>query len=738
MPPCGRRSREGACELTTRHLTAADIQPVPNSSTPRVKTFRADIQGLRAVAVIVVILDHLFGWPAGGFIGVDVFFVISGYLITGLMLREHERTGQISWTGFYRRRIKRILPASTVTLLVTLVAAWFLYRAARFEEVASDAVWSLLFASNWHFAATGTDYLSGDAPPSPLQHFWSLSLEEQFYFVWPLLLIASLGIVGRQFRVRGRSANRFLGAVVIIIGCSSFGWSIYETAFNPTWAYFSTFFRGWELAAGALLAVGADKLHRIPPVVRSLLLYVGLASIGASLFLINRISAFPGPWALLPIVGATLVIVAGIGGPPALSWPLTNPVSVYVGKISYSMYLWHFPVIVLLASVIPQGSVDYILWVVLMIILLSVASYHLIENPARSSSWLEPGNKRGNRTSHGRNRLRTAGYALLCVWTSGTVVVVLLITTQAPATDLAARTAPVAQALELTDVTPAQAQLTADINTALNTADWPELTPSLDALGRPAMAPEWMTDGCLGGEQGAHPDPQENTQRCVYGNPAATKTAVLLGDSIAISYLPGIRAALEPAGWAIKVVTLAQCSFAELSVLKTDGSPNTDCNPFRQWSLDQVRAMHPDLVVLSESPNTLGRLAGNPSFNAAISLWSTGMTSSLTKLVENEDKVVVLAGPPGTGTRDLQKCDSLSKPADCVSSPGGQWHQIVKAGVDVAAQAGVDYVNTEPWFCSANQCPAYVGTTTMFADAGHITAAYSQRLTPVLADVLIG
>ena len=305
-------------------------------TAPIASGFRPDIQGLRAVAVVVVILDHLFGWPSGGFIGVDVFFVISGFLITGLMLREHQKTGRISWVGFYERRVRRIVPAATACLVVVVAASYLVYRTARFEGIRTDAIWSFLFASNWHYAEQGTDYLQANGPVSPLQHFWSLSVEEQFYIVWPALLIVVLGFLGRKLRIRGRSVTRLLILVMTGVVAASFAWAMMETVDSPTWAYFSTFSRGWELAAGALLATCSARITAMPEWLRPLLSWAGLGLIVACLFLITTTSAFPAPWAALPVMGAVLVLAAGIGGQPRYVWALTNPVSVYVGKISYS------------------------------------------------------------------------------------------------------------------------------------------------------------------------------------------------------------------------------------------------------------------------------------------------------------------------------------------------------------------------------------------------------------------
>jgi hypothetical protein len=226
-----------------------------SSRVARKNTYRPDIQGLRMVAVVAVLLDHMIEWPSGGFVGVDVFFVISGFLITGLLLREHDRTGTISFSGFYRSRIRRIAPAAASVLIVTVTPARFAFGSARFISTAWDSMWAFLFAANWHFAALGTDYFEATGPVSPIQHFWSLAVEEQFYFVWPWLMLLIFVLAGRRGQWDKSRAGRAAGIAMIAITAASLAWALWEAANNPTWAYFSIFLRTWELGVGALIAV---------------------------------------------------------------------------------------------------------------------------------------------------------------------------------------------------------------------------------------------------------------------------------------------------------------------------------------------------------------------------------------------------------------------------------------------------------------------------------------------------
>ncbi|MEP6559784.1 MAG: acyltransferase family protein [Nakamurella sp.] len=732
-------------------ITGTQLRPPGAVRAPVTLTFRPDIQGLRAVAVIAVILDHLIGWPRGGFIGVDVFFVISGFLITGIMLGEQSLSGAISWRGFYRRRFKRIIPAATLVLVATVAASYLVYRVARFESIASDSVYSFFFMANWHFADVGTDYFRADGPVSPLQHFWSLSLEEQFYLAWPALLIAAFAIAAAKASATDtRRRTVILTAGIAVVAVASFGWAMWETAGNPTWAYFSTFSRAWELAAGALLAVTATTMARIPAAVRPLLTYLGLLIIAVGLFVISAGSAFPGPWAALPVVGAGLVIAAGIGGPPRMLWPLTNSASSYLGKISYSLYLWHFPVIVLLAAIMAAGTATYIATAVVVMLVLSILSFHFVEDPMRRSSWFEPKQRPvgGNDPWRGARTRRVRTFGLLGGGVTVALVAVLIAVQVEPvdpeviggqiaaAAPAAAAAQPSISAISAAPAaTTAQSNLSTEINAALAASQWPELTPSLDTLGPDDKAAEWVTDGCLGAEQGAIADPQANAEHCLYGDPAAPKTAVLLGDSVAISYLPGIRAALEPAGWKIRVLTLEQCPFAQIEVLKGDGSAHPDCDNFRKWTLDQVTAIHPELVLISTATSTVGRLVGQPPDGAALELWKPGLAASLTALTGHAGKVVVLAAPPNTG--NLLKCATqLSVPQDCEGAPTERYDALVRTErAVVAAQGqGFEYVAVTPWFCSsAGRCPSFIGVNPVMVDGGHLTAAYSKQLGPVLA-----
>src|SRR5215207_8385412 len=294
--------------------------------------FRADVEGLRAAAVVAVVAYHAgLGGVGGGFVGVDVFYVLSGFLITGLLWEELDGTGRLRLGAFYARRARRLLPAAALVLVVTLVASAVWLSPLQVPVVARDAAAAALYVANYRFAAQRTDYLA-DASPSPLQHYWSLGVEEQFYLLWPLLLLVVF-LAARRGR---RSATRAAGAAV-----------------SQPWAFFSLPTRAWELAAGGLVALAASRLARLPGLAAATLGWLGLEAILWSITRFGPSTPFPGAAALFPVAGTAAVLAAGCAAPrlgPDLvlrRWPLQLG-----GRLSYAWYLWHWPLLVLAPAVV--------------------------------------------------------------------------------------------------------------------------------------------------------------------------------------------------------------------------------------------------------------------------------------------------------------------------------------------------------------------------------------------------
>ncbi|MFH5878045.1 acyltransferase family protein [Arthrobacter sp. NA-172] len=704
-------------QTAPRHATNPAVAKAQNRSK-----IRLDIQGLRALAVLSVVADHFFKWPTGGFVGVDVFFVISGFLISGILLRSYEKQGRISFADFYRKRARRILPAALLVLAVTIAAVWALFPSGRAKEVTWDGLFALVFGANWRFVIAGTDYMQAAGPVSPLQHFWSLAVEEQFYVAWPLIIVGVLGLLVHRMGWDFARARRVLTLSMVIIVAGSFLISVAQTANAPTIAYFSTTSRVWELGIGALLALMVPVLQRIPAAARPALGYVGLGGIIASLFVITSETPFPAPGAALPVIATAMVIASGTGGSNFL-YPLTNRVAVYVGDISYSLYLWHFPIIIVGAALLPRTRAAVDLLFLAAMFAVSAASYHLVEDKVRKSSWLEPGGKSGRPQPVG-NRFKLVAVGMLALLIFATTAMALAVPNTPSAASASAQPADAS-------VTPEQA-LAAQVKAAVDADVWPELQPSADSLNG-NFVPEWKDDKCLDTND-------QNVARCVYGDPTATKTAVLLGDSAAISWMPGLRESLGKQGWKIQALTLAQCPAIEVPMTRpNDPTFAETCSAHQQWAFEKVRQIQPQMVIASSTLATPVRMVGAKGDPNVFNIWRDASTKTLTKIRGLSKAQVVLLSPPPNG-KNLEVCATkISKPSDCVSD-GGPFKIVLQANKDAAAAVpGVRYVSTSSWFCTQEGvCPSFVGNTPVSVEGEHLTPAFSAKLAPVLGRAILG
>jgi peptidoglycan/LPS O-acetylase OafA/YrhL len=353
---------------------------------PGDRSFRPDVQGLRAVAVVLVVLFHAnIPGLRGGYVGVDVFYVISGFVITGVLLRERARAGSTSLLHFYTRRIRRILPAASLVIIASVIASYAFLGSVSGNQNATDARWASVFLINIHFAATGTNYLASLMPPSVLQNYWSLAVEEQFYLVYPAIFLV-VGAVSLRSSLRRRIGWVLAAAVV-----ASFVWSIVQTSNNPTAAFFSPLPRVWELALGGLVAVSTGRLRRLPAAIASASSWVGLGAILLASVVFSAATPYPGWRVALPVCGAALVIAGGTANPThGVERLLSLRAFQWVGLISFSLYLWHWPVLQIATQ--RRGVAALPTWDNVLLILGSVVlaalTYRFVENPVRHSGFL--------------------------------------------------------------------------------------------------------------------------------------------------------------------------------------------------------------------------------------------------------------------------------------------------------------------------------------------------------------
>ncbi|MCW2525532.1 MAG: oatA 2 [Pseudonocardiales bacterium] len=700
-----------------------------------VGNFRPDIEGLRAFAVGLVVLDHLAGWPKGGFIGVDVFFVISGFLITGLLLKETERRGRISFLSFYNRRARRILPASITVLAAVWVAAHVAFAGERVTQTVSDIWWSLGFLANVHFAHIGTDYFQANRPPSPVQHFWSLAVEEQFYLVWPIVMLLVLSVVGRG--LNKRHARGLLLGVVTAGTVASFAWAVSQTKSNPSAAYFSTPVRAWELGLGAIIAIVAVQWPNVASRLgnaRGPLSAAGLVGVVVSAFVVSSTSGFPAPWAALPVVATGLVIFAGIGQPLSggVVSPLTNPVSRYIGRISYSLYLWHWPVIVIVDAYIPKSAAVYYPAIITAMFALTIISYHFIETPLRKVQFRRPAPSWRPTFSDEHKYAALGGTALvaftLCLWVlQPPPKVPSFIDVGAPASAAGGQTT--TTVVDESVAVPSE-QLSSAISSALQATKWPTLTPSRDAPVT-GMAPEMLpASKCL------NPSSFTNQTLCTFGPATATKRAFVVGDSIAVSWLPAVRSVLGPQGYLIRGVGLSNCPFSAVKVtIAANPAQATACNNNRESVAALIKSFNPTLLIISDSTQGMTFMTDHAQGSTGQTEWANGLAAQINASVIVGTKVVILSPPPA-GASVATCATATSSPSGCVSQVSDDW--TAKKGADKAGAklAGATYVDDSRWFCSGGNCPIFVSTVLMRWDEQHLTSAYAQLIAPELAKVI--
>jgi peptidoglycan/LPS O-acetylase OafA/YrhL len=685
---------------------------MPDSPILRL-THRRDIQGLRAVAVLLVVLDHSgVAFLRGGYVGVDVFFVLSGFLITGILLSRAARDGSVSLSEFYARRARRILPAAVLTLVATDIAAHHLLNFVRARQAVSDSIWASLFSANIHFASQGSDYFTHLQPPSPVQHFWSLAVEEQFYLVWPAVLsLVLVGAITSRLRVQQvvtRSAVHRLLVVIVVAAIASLAWSVHSIGVRPNAAYFSTFARAWELALGAALAIAAPSLTRMSRSLRVIMGWMGLVGIASAGVLFSGSTPFPGYAALLPAAGAALVIGAGIrqqqprlGVGRILSFaPLR-----YVGDRSYALYLWHWPVLVIAVQYAGHDlSLGLKLSLLFGAFVLSVISYRVFEHPIRQMSWPPP--------------------IAALLWPASTAVVVAVaVLTLGSIEQTAARIDAAAAAVRPAALVDPAAEASV---TATSSKPLPAVVAAAKAARRAAPIPWPLTPavGSLRGDfynfpEGCTPGQGESSSKriCRLGDPTSVKTIVVMGDSHAQMWMPTILLVARWDGWVVVPFVKIGC------VPRLWTRPK--CAAWYAWVKRHIAELHPDVTLVADSwAATRGPgpdIRAVKAFSAAMKRFSA---------------TVIVVGDAPHQRFDPADC-LLARHATmktCTTKAGQtQLHADMTIASD-ARKSGVGFIDTRGWFCSRPAaapvyfCPLVVNRTITCVDRDHISQTYGLEL----------
>jgi peptidoglycan/LPS O-acetylase OafA/YrhL len=627
--------------------------------------FRPDIEGLRALAITLVVFSHagLYVFRSG-FIGVDIFFVLSGYLITSLLIQEIESSGRLNLARFYARRARRLLPAAMLLVIVVcLVEAVIVSPIVQFQ-VLKAAIATVFYSSNLYFAHLGLHYFDLESAVNPLLHTWSLAVEEQFYLVWPVLLL----LLTKSTRSR-EGVTIALAAIAAV----SFAFCIWLTAVNPVSAFFQPTARVWEFCAGGLIAyLPAARLAQH----RRFCSWMGVTGILALLICAQfiRASVFPGYIAAFPVLGTAAVLLAGLGAPdsPIPRFLSTRPAQV-LGGLSYSLYLWHWPALVISQQLFPSASVIVRLAAIAAALLLSVLTHRAVENPIRFSSYL---------VSRSGLTLKLAAFgALICACGLGGWRFVLNHSDQFRRFDRAAKDIPVL-----------------------------------------------YSNGCA--PEVADPNPR----LCYFGaTQNSSSTVVLFGDSHAAEWFPALEQIAHEQDW--KLVTIVKPHCTALMIAE-EVSPRMErvCVEWRRLAFSQIQQIHPNLILVSSA--SLHPVAnGQPV--TGVSIWEQAARGTFAALAETGAMVVFIRDTPHADYNILEcmaqaEWDGRTHCAP-VKPAVALYPDIYAAEVRGAAGLrNVGFIDLSDALCGAGQCYLQIRGMIVYRDMDHLTATYSRSLAGVL------
>jgi peptidoglycan/LPS O-acetylase OafA/YrhL len=525
-----------------------------------------EIQGLRALAAILVLIFHA-KLLSGGFIGVDIFYVISGFLITGLLLKELNTAGRISLKDFYLRRGKRLLPASFLVLFVTAIFAWLILPPISRGSIGRDLIATTLYISNYLFAWWENDYQNLNATPSPFIHYWSLAVEEQFYIFWPLLLIALAKL---------KNARKFVVAFSLVT-ITSFALGVWLTIVAPIWAFYSLPTRAWELSVGALIAL-LPSLRRQS----SWLACTGLVLLAVSAFWFNETTAFPGLYALIPVLG-TAALLSSIGAwPKPLRLLATNRISIWLGKISYPLYLWHWPVLVLPIALLSRNlSLWERMGALLLTVVLADLTTRFVEEPIR---------------------LKSFSPRRMVLTTIITMALALLV------------------GFGISKST-----------TSSILVDGKQVT-----LASIESRPTPYEDGC-------HLNYRESiSPLCVFGQLNSAKTVILYGDSHAVQWFPALEKLAREKSFKLITLTKSACPSIDVVRESIGAFQMSNCAAWRTSAIARITAERPDLIILSSFEHFVP--PGDP--RNVEQWWADGSLRTYETLEPLASKVVYLLDTP--------------------------------------------------------------------------------------------
>ncbi|MGK3650012.1 acyltransferase family protein [Pseudarthrobacter enclensis] len=666
----------------------------------RASTFRPEVQGLRALAVLMVVAYHVWLGRVSG--GVDIFLLISAFLLTLSFVRKAESGRPFALPAHWLHLFKRLLPAAVVVILGVLAGTWLILPQGRWPEILDQAWASLLYGQNWLLADTAVDYYAQDhAGASPLQHFWSLSIQGQVFILWPLVFAAAAGLLPLLRRARGLTALTYRGLLAIAFGAVfavSLAYSVEQTATNQAYAYFDTRARLWEFALGSLLALALPYLkpgRRL----RVLLGWAGLAGMLSCGLLLTVDRSFPGYVALWPTLSAAAIIVAGQTGSRfgvdrlLSSWP-----AVALGDNSYALYLWHWPVLVLALAATGVEAPNLVqgLAIVAASVLLAVLTTRFVEKPLRNWHWPK------------LRAWRTAVVIAACgALLAGPVAVWQTFLTAEEA----------ATAAQPKELTPGAAALVAGSEAA--PAPAARIIPGPTALDN-----DWagIQTPCTGANATADPILEGCRQEIPEGG--GTKRIVVLGDSHSQQYLGALAPIAAARGWELVTLLMPACRFGAESDTRT-----AECNAYNKASSAYVLEHQPDAVFTvaslthEEAPfetEVPGYLDGvRPFSEAGIEVLgirdNPRFTFNMPECVQRHGADAPECNPP--------LAESLVEPSPLENYRG--------------KLDGLHLMDMSDFICARGVCPAVVGNVYVYKDDNHLSRTYAETMIPMFEQRLL-
>jgi peptidoglycan/LPS O-acetylase OafA/YrhL len=698
--------------------------------------------------VIAVIAYHarLLG-VHGGFIGVDVFFVVSGFLITRLIIGELAKTGRLSLTSFWARRARRLLAASALVVAVTALGAHLLLPPLTQRSVVTDVVAAAAFSSNLVFAGRLGSYFGAQlaqSTPSPLLHFWSLAVEEQFYLCWPPLLV----LLTR----RPRQYRRLVLATITLVGALGFVLAAWMTPRDPSWAFFLLPTRMGELLAGALLAVVGSQVRRIPDSGRAAVAWIGLVVILTACVRFDETMPWPGTAVIVPVLGTMAVIVGG--SVTRIPWSPSRALSAgglqWIGRHSYALYLWHWPLLVLADA--RWGPLNPIqrLAAVGLAVALSVLSFRFVEDPVRHAPPLVAVPARS---------LALGAALVLAMLMSGWALsrsippldggeaAATPELVAAPRASVSGSTTPVAEPPATAPRrrrpgTTAVPQSTAPPTTLppLVTPDAPtgnlaRLVDSMQGIltnaSEPAPVPSNLRPSLSGARNRALPYTQgcvnvgvnARLQPCEFGVPGADRLLVLYGDSHAVQWFEPLNKIALERGYRLMLLAKGGCPVTDV-VVPTPVLRQT-CPPYRDAAIAWIEANQPAVVVVS---NSYTQYADDAS------TWAAGAEATIARLAAVASHLVVIGDNPASRS-DAPACLSGHvDDASACATPRSTAVRTDRISGEVAAVRSHDatFIDTTDWFCTPTSCPAVIGDLLVLRDETHLTPPMAEFLTPMV------